>query len=191
MSSRESRLTYPIEQDVIVSCSLAVLSPTGGVYMGLRTGGSNPNTANRWRLPGGKKNSGETILQAAMRETYEELGIETKITSDPVLYNAYTVRDGRHAGKAFLGFVATAEPFSTDGLPVIPTPLEDTADVKVMSLDEICELGEFCSQNALRALSILGMQLDAPNASESLWPPTPPLGRDLRGAGLFEATKAH
>ena len=186
MSSYEKRLAYYIANEAIVSSSLAVMSPVGGVYMGLRSGGTNPITATKWGLPGGKMDFGETIVQAGMRKTYEKFGIETKVVSDPVMYDARVITDGKHAGKALLGFVALAEPYSPDGSPVIPTPIEDTVDIKVMSLDEICQLGSACCTSALHALSSLGMQLTAPDAQEILSPPTPPLGRDLRGIGILD-----
>lgn len=43
----------------------------------------NPPHANEWAIPGGKIQTGETLQQAAERETFEETGIKVK-AGDPV-----------------------------------------------------------------------------------------------------------
>lgn len=65
MLSRNS--TYPI------SAAISVVIQDGAVLLVRR---ANPPDAGRWAFPGGKIEPGETIHQAAVRELYEETGLD-------------------------------------------------------------------------------------------------------------------
>ena len=50
--------------------------------------------AGQWALPGGKIDAGETVIEAALRETHEELGLELDESSVLGLLDDYTTRSG-------------------------------------------------------------------------------------------------
>ncbi len=56
----------------IVDAAVVVLRREGRLLMGLRTGGTGEGT---WGFVGGKVDPGESILEAVVRETREEIGI--------------------------------------------------------------------------------------------------------------------
>ncbi len=109
-----------------------------------------------WELPGGKKDPGETIAEAAAREAGEETGIEVDILpfgSEIVDDRIIPVWDGKHGGKryishAFLGLAASRniilnpdEHKNKLWLPpreVLRLPLSKTSRNAVLALGSLC-----------------------------------------------------
>lgn len=56
-------------------CSALIESPDGKILLG-----QSPKWHNKWILPGGHIDTGETIKEAVIREAREEVGIEIKPT---------------------------------------------------------------------------------------------------------------
>jgi 8-oxo-dGTP pyrophosphatase MutT (NUDIX family) len=87
---------------LVVSCGVLLLNPHGELLLGHSTGSA------RWDIPKGIADSGESALQAALRETAEETGI----CLEPA-----ALRDlGRHTylrGKDLHLFAALVERFDT------------------------------------------------------------------------------
>jgi 8-oxo-dGTP pyrophosphatase MutT (NUDIX family) len=65
-----------------------------------------------WELPGGKLEEGEDLFDGALRETWQELGIEVELASyEPItIEERRFIADGKHKGKfiSSFGFVAVA-----------------------------------------------------------------------------------
>ncbi len=57
--------------------ALAVVTSSRGVLLGRRRDGNPP-----WAFPGGKAEPGETLAQAAARETAEETGLTVAVASE-------------------------------------------------------------------------------------------------------------
>lgn len=65
-----------------------------------------------WELPGGKIEIGEDPLAAAVREPWEELGLDVEIINyHPLLIDSRVISDGKHKGKLYesVGFVAFSD----------------------------------------------------------------------------------
>jgi ADP-ribose pyrophosphatase YjhB (NUDIX family) len=80
----------PKANSLVPSVNVAVTNDAGEILMIRRTDNGN------WALPGGAIDLGESVAQAAVRETLEESGIECQITgiagiySDPKHVTLYT-----------------------------------------------------------------------------------------------------
>ncbi|MBB4969022.1 NUDIX domain-containing protein [Saccharothrix violaceirubra] len=113
------------------TADLVVLAPRGGVpNLLLIERGKNP-FANRWALPGGKVDSGETFTQAALRELVEETGVRVGYSAlrRVGMYDEYG-RDprGRYVSTAFL-VVLGEMPTAVAG--------DDAADVRWVPVTEL------------------------------------------------------
>ena len=64
---------------------------------------ASPPAAGRWVLPGGFMESGETMEEAAARETHEETGVAL----DPRQLRLYGIGNLPHISEIYVGFVAT------------------------------------------------------------------------------------
>ena len=64
----------------------------GGKFLLLRRDSKKVN-GNKWGLPAGKRDAGETLEQALLREVFEETGIAIS-SNDIKHYNSLFVRDG-------------------------------------------------------------------------------------------------
>jgi 8-oxo-dGTP pyrophosphatase MutT (NUDIX family) len=85
--------------------------------------------AGQWALPGGKIDAGETVIEAALRETHEELGLELDQSSVLGLLDDYTTRSG---------FVMTPIViWAGDHAEVRPDPAE-VAHAYRIGLHELC-----------------------------------------------------
>jgi len=93
----------------------------------------------KWVIPGGFVDRGETLEDAAVRETLEETGLQVGIKS---LLNVYS-----YPGEAVI--VAA---FIAEVLAGVPTPRDETLEVGLFLFDEIpwSELAFFSTRDALR-----------------------------------------
>lgn len=85
----------------------AYIERDGAVLLDQRRKGSH--LEDRWEFPGGKRQPGETDVQALLREIREELGVDSAVTGPAIA----TVR---HAYDAF-DVVLTLYPLRIDGTP--------------------------------------------------------------------------
>jgi ADP-ribose pyrophosphatase YjhB (NUDIX family) len=108
--------------------------------------------AGQWVIPGGFVERGETVEEAAIRETREETGLSIRLSS---LLNVYSY-DG--VGVALVVFVA--EP--TTGRE--PEALDETLDVSYFAFDEIPwdEIGFSSTHDALREVIERGIPAREP-----------------------------
>ena len=70
----------PKANSIVPSVTAIVTNPTGALLLVHKTDN------NRWALPGGGMDPGESIAQAAVRETKEETGIDVEVTGVVGLY---------------------------------------------------------------------------------------------------------
>jgi 8-oxo-dGTP pyrophosphatase MutT (NUDIX family) len=119
----------PQVNSMVPSVNVVVANDAGDVLMIRRTDNGN------WAVPGGAIDLGESVVEAGVRETREETGIECRITG---LVGIYT--DPRHVilytsnGEARQEFsiVLTAVPVGGQ-----PTPSDESSDVRWVPRDDL------------------------------------------------------
>ena len=108
---------------------MVVVNDAGEILMIRRTDNGN------WAVPGGAVDLGESLTQAAVRETLEEAGIECAVTGIVGIYS-----DPRHAilytsnGEVRQEFsiVLTARPLAGQ-----PTPSSESSEVRWLPASEV------------------------------------------------------
>jgi ADP-ribose pyrophosphatase YjhB (NUDIX family) len=122
----------PPANSLVPSVNVAVADGEGRILVIRRSDNEN------WALPGGAMDCGETIAQAALRETKEETGIECEILGLVGIYTnprhviLYT-SDGEVRQEFSVVFAARA----TGGEP---TPSSESLDVRWVAPVELAEL---------------------------------------------------
>ncbi|MFG2072288.1 ADP-ribose pyrophosphatase YjhB, NUDIX family [Nonomuraea maritima] len=122
----------PAANSLVPSVNVIVTNDAGEVLMIRRTDNDN------WAVPGGAIDLGESIPQAAVRETLEETGITCEITglvgtySDPRHVILYT--SNGEARQEF-SLVLTARAVSGE-----PTPSDESREVRWVSRDQVVAL---------------------------------------------------
>ncbi|MEU4699811.1 NUDIX hydrolase [Nonomuraea dietziae] len=119
----------PTPNSLVPSVNVVVRNDAGNILMIRRSDNGN------WALPGGAMDLGESLPQAAVRETYEETGVTCAITG---LVGIYT--DPRHVilytsnGEARQEFsiVLTARPIAGE-----PRPSDESREVRWLSPDTV------------------------------------------------------
>ncbi|MEV7012227.1 NUDIX domain-containing protein [Streptosporangium sp. NPDC051022] len=122
----------PAPNSLVPSVNVIVVNDAGDILMIRRSDNDN------WAVPGGAIDLGESLPQAAIRETLEETGITCEITG---LVGTYT--DPRHVilytsnGEARQEFsiVLTARPVNGE-----PTPSDESREVRWVPRDQIDSL---------------------------------------------------
>jgi ADP-ribose pyrophosphatase YjhB (NUDIX family) len=119
----------PKANSLVPSVNVVVVNDADEILMIRRTDNDN------WAVPGGAIDLGESVGQAAVRETREESGIECEITgivgiySDPKHVILYT--SNGEARQEF-SIVLTARPLSGQ-----PTPSSESSEVRWVPVSEI------------------------------------------------------
>jgi ADP-ribose pyrophosphatase YjhB (NUDIX family) len=119
----------PAANSLVPSVNVIVISDAGEILLIRRTDNGN------WAVPGGAIDLGESVAQAAVRETHEESGIECEITgivgiySDPKHVILYT--SNGEARQEF-SIVLTASPLSGQ-----PTPSSESSAVRWVPPSEL------------------------------------------------------
>jgi ADP-ribose pyrophosphatase YjhB (NUDIX family) len=122
----------PKANSLVPSVNVVVVNGAGEILMIRRTDNDN------WAVPGGAIDLGESVGQAAVRETREESGIECEITgivgiySDPKHVILYT--SNGEARQEF-SIVLTARPLSGQ-----PTPSSESSEVRWVPVSEVRDL---------------------------------------------------
>ncbi|MER7209853.1 NUDIX domain-containing protein [Streptosporangium sp. NPDC000239] len=122
----------PAPNSLVPSVNVVVVNDAGDILMIRRTDNGN------WAVPGGAIDLGESLPQAAVRETLEETGVTCEITG---LVGTYT--DPRHVilytsdGEARQEFsiVLTARPVDGE-----PTPSDESREVRWVPREEVGSL---------------------------------------------------
>jgi ADP-ribose pyrophosphatase YjhB (NUDIX family) len=119
----------PKANSLVPSVNVVVVNDADEILMIRRTDNDN------WAVPGGAIDLGESVVQAAVRETREESGIECEITgiigiySDPKHVILYT--SNGEARQEF-SIVLTARPLSGQ-----PTPSSESSEVRWVPVSEV------------------------------------------------------
>jgi ADP-ribose pyrophosphatase YjhB (NUDIX family) len=119
----------PAANSLVPSVNVVVVNGEDSILMIRRTDNGN------WAVPGGAIDLGESVAQAAVRETLEESGIECEITgiagiySDPRHVILYTSND--EARQEF-SIVLTARAVGGQ-----PTPSSESSDVRWVLISEV------------------------------------------------------
>jgi len=122
----------PPPNSVVPSANVVVVNDTGQVLLIRRTDNDN------WALPGGAMDLGESLLDAARRETAEETGVQVQITglvgiyTDPRHVIHYTSND---EVRQEFSIVFTARPVSG-----APRPSSESAEVHWVAPQQIATL---------------------------------------------------
>lgn len=121
----------PKANSLVPSVNVVVVNDAGEILMIRRTDNDN------WAIPGGAIDLGESVAQAAVRETREESGIECEITglvgiySDPKHVLLYT---SNGEVRQEFSIVLTARPLSGQ-----PTPSSESSEVRWVPASEVLE----------------------------------------------------
>ena len=121
----------PKANSLVPSVNVVVVNDAGEILMIRRTDNDN------WAVPGGAIDLGESVAQAAVRETREESGIECEITgivgiySDPKHVLLYT---SNGEVRQEFSIVLTARPLSGQ-----PTPSSESSEVRWVSVAEVLD----------------------------------------------------
>jgi 8-oxo-dGTP pyrophosphatase MutT (NUDIX family) len=121
----------PKANSLVPSVNVVVVNDAGEILMIRRTDNDN------WAIPGGAIDLGESVAQAAVRETREESGIECEITgivgiySDPKHVLLYT---SNGEVRQEFSIVLTASPLSGQ-----PTPSSESSEVRWVPVPEVRE----------------------------------------------------
>src|ERR1700761_7853522 len=119
----------PKANSLVPSVNVVVVNDAGEILMIRRTDNDN------WAIPGGAVDLGESVAQAAVRETHEESGIECEITglvgiySDPKHVLLYT---SNGEVRQEFSIVLTARPLSGQ-----PTPSSESSEVRWVPVSEV------------------------------------------------------
>jgi ADP-ribose pyrophosphatase YjhB (NUDIX family) len=119
----------PKANSLVPSVNVVVVNDAGEMLMIRRTDNDN------WAVPGGAIDLGESVAQAAVRETREESGIECEITgivgiySDPKHVILYT---SNGEVRQEFSIILTARPLSGQ-----PTPSSESSEVRWVSAPEV------------------------------------------------------
>jgi ADP-ribose pyrophosphatase YjhB (NUDIX family) len=122
----------PAANSLVPSVNVVVVNDTGEILMIRRTDNDN------WAVPGGAIDLGESVRQAAIRETKEESGIDCEITglvgiySDPKHVILYT--SNGEARQEF-SILLTARPVSG-----VPTPSDESQEVRWVKPSDVLAL---------------------------------------------------
>ena len=135
MSMSPRRIDYyddpdaPKANSLVPSVNVVVTNDAGEILLIRRTDNDN------WAVPGGAIDLGESVAQAAVRETREESGIECEITgivgiySDPKHVLLYT---SNGEVRQEFSIVLTARPLSGQ-----PTPSSESSEVRWVPVSEV------------------------------------------------------
>jgi len=119
----------PPATSIVPSVNVAVTNDAGELLLIRRTDNDN------WALPGGAVDIGESLAQAAVRETKEETGVDCEITglsgiyTDPGHVILYTSN-----GEVRQEFSVVLEARATGGQPA---PSGETSEVRWAALDSL------------------------------------------------------
>jgi ADP-ribose pyrophosphatase YjhB (NUDIX family) len=119
----------PKANSLVPSVNVVVVNDAGEILMIRRTDNDN------WAVPGGAIDLGESVAQAAVRETREESGIECEISgivgiySDPKHVLLYT---SNGEVRQEFSIVLTARPLSGQ-----PTPSSESSEVRWVPVSEV------------------------------------------------------
>jgi ADP-ribose pyrophosphatase YjhB (NUDIX family) len=119
----------PAANSLVPSVNVVVTNHSGEILMIRRTDNDN------WAVPGGAIDLGESVAQAAVRETREESGIECKVTgivgiySDPKHVILYT---SNGEVRQEFSIVLMARPLSGQ-----PTPSSESSEVRWVPVSEV------------------------------------------------------
>ena len=122
----------PKANSLVPSVNVVVVNDAGEILMIRRTDNDN------WAVPGGAIDLGESVAQAAVRETREESGIECEISgivgiySDPKHVLLYT---SNGEVRQEFSIVLTARPLSGQ-----PTPSSESSEVRWVPVSEVRDL---------------------------------------------------
>jgi ADP-ribose pyrophosphatase YjhB (NUDIX family) len=119
----------PAANSLVPSVNVVVTDSASDILLIRRTDNGN------WALPGGAIDVGESVAQAAARETLEETGVECEVTaivgiySDPKHVILYT-SNGEVCQE--FSIVLTARPLSGQ-----PTPSSESSEVRWVTVSEV------------------------------------------------------
>ena len=124
----------PKANSLVPSVNVVVVNEAGDVLMIRRSDNDN------WAVPGGAIDLGESMVQAAVRETREETGIECEITG---LVGIYT--DPKHVilytsnGEARQEFSILLTGVATGGQP---TPSSESSEVRWVPREDLARVSD-------------------------------------------------
>src|SRR4051794_1596410 len=121
----------PEPNSLVPSVNAIVTNEQGAILLIRRTDSGN------WSLPGGALELGETIRQAAVRETKEETGIDCEITDLSGIYNnPHHLVEYTSDGEIRQEFTIVLKGHRVAG---VPTTSDESSDVAWVSQDDLAE----------------------------------------------------
>jgi len=110
-------------------CAVGVVARKDGEVLLVRRG--NPPNVGEWSIPGGAQEAGETVFEAAVRETMEETGVVVRPKAVVEVVDAVT-RD--EVGR--VRFHYTIVEIAADWISGEPAAGDDASDARWVSLED-------------------------------------------------------
>ncbi len=114
-----------MSDEALINVAGAVLRDDQGRYLMVQE--KRPDIHGLWNIPAGHQDKGETLQEAAVRETYEEVGLHVDLLSDKPVFSGPTASK-RHIFHAFPAKVSSGS---------IVIPEDEIIQAQWLTFDEI------------------------------------------------------
>lgn len=148
-----STTCIPGKDYIGVGVGALIFDNEGKFFLSLR-GPKARNERNKWEIPGGKLEFGETLEQAVIRETKEEFGIEIRVKKLLHVYDHILTVEGQHwVSPTFLCELVSGTPKIMEPEKCAAIGWFSLAETEKLDISEITKNDiEFIKKNSIRSM---------------------------------------